>query len=246
MKTLLIAFVLLFAPLVANATCPSYPFTLTNGQTADANQVMANFNSIAACVNNIGGFANAPVNTNITSITALTTPLSVVQGGTGSTTGSTALITLGGLSASNNLSDLTSITTARTNLGLGGAAVLSVGTTAGTVAAGNDSRFSGPTQKSVACPYTLKIGDAGTEILVSSGSCALTIPANASIAYAVGTKVEIVNDCGSGTMTLAITSDTLEWFPSGTTGTRTLAACSIAQLTKIGTTKWVLTGVGIT
>ena len=42
---------------------------------------------------------------------------------------------------SNNLSDLTSATVARTNLGLGGAATLNVGTTAGTVAAGDDSRI---------------------------------------------------------------------------------------------------------
>jgi hypothetical protein len=40
-----------------------------------------------------------------------------------------------------NLSDLVSASTARTNLGLGGAAVLNVGTTAGTVAAGDDARF---------------------------------------------------------------------------------------------------------
>lgn len=42
---------------------------------------------------------------------------------------------------SQNLSDLNNTSTARTNLGLGGAAVLNVGTTAGTVAAGDDSRF---------------------------------------------------------------------------------------------------------
>lgn len=33
------------------ATCPSYPFTLTNGTTADANQVMSNFNTVMNCAN---------------------------------------------------------------------------------------------------------------------------------------------------------------------------------------------------
>ena len=42
-----------------------------------------------------------------------------------------------------NLSDQARASSARTNLGLGGAAVLSVGTTAGTVAAGDDSRITG-------------------------------------------------------------------------------------------------------
>jgi hypothetical protein len=45
------------------------------------------------------------------------------------------------LAAANNLSDLQSMSTARSNLGLGGAATLNVGTTSGTVAAGDDSRF---------------------------------------------------------------------------------------------------------
>lgn len=48
---------------------------------------------------------------------------------------------------SNNLSDLASSASARTNLGLGGAALLSVGTTAGTVAAGDDSRITGALQQ---------------------------------------------------------------------------------------------------
>ncbi|AZZ37394.1 hypothetical protein CIK05_11520 [Bdellovibrio sp. qaytius] len=52
------------------------------------------------------------------------------------------------LTKSNNLSDLVSSTVARVNLGLGGAAILNVGTTAGTLAAGNDSRITGAVQSS--------------------------------------------------------------------------------------------------
>lgn len=73
------------------------PFTLTNGQTADATQVMANFNQI---VNN--GNANAAhsgANSDLTSISGLTTALSGAQGGTlvfmgGTTAGAASAQTL--------------------------------------------------------------------------------------------------------------------------------------------------------
>lgn len=60
---------------IANAT----PFTLTNGTTADATQVQANFDQLIANVN-----ANAAANganSDITSLTGLTTPLGRTYGG---------------------------------------------------------------------------------------------------------------------------------------------------------------------
>lgn len=52
----------------------------------------------------------------------------------------------GALQKTSNLSDLTSASSARTNLGLGGSATLNVGTTTGTVAAGDDTRITGALQ----------------------------------------------------------------------------------------------------
>jgi len=62
-----------------------YPYTLTNGTVADANQVMANFNLIRDCADL--NLAHNGANADITSLSGLTTPLSISQGGTGNTTG---------------------------------------------------------------------------------------------------------------------------------------------------------------
>lgn len=50
----------------------------------------------------------------------------------------------GALRANNNLADVANPATARSNLGLAGAATLAVGTTSGTVAAGDDTRLNAP------------------------------------------------------------------------------------------------------
>lgn len=57
-----------------------YPYTLQNGTTADATQVMANFNQIQNDVN--ANAANNGANNNITSLTGLTTPIAPGSGGT--------------------------------------------------------------------------------------------------------------------------------------------------------------------
>jgi hypothetical protein len=60
---------------------PALPYNLTNGTTADANQVMADFNDVVSGVNTNGAH-NGP-NSDITALTGLTTPLTAAQGGTG-------------------------------------------------------------------------------------------------------------------------------------------------------------------
>ena len=76
-----------FASPALALNCAPLPFTIVNGQPADGSQVMANFNTIENCAN--VNLAHNGANTDITSINGLTTPLSVQQGGTGTTTGFT-------------------------------------------------------------------------------------------------------------------------------------------------------------
>lgn len=77
------------------------------------------------------------ITTNASSIVSLSTQVSTNTANIATNTTDIAAR----LIKASNLSDLTNVATARTNLGLGGAAVLNVGTTAGTVAAGDDSRI---------------------------------------------------------------------------------------------------------
>lgn len=93
--------------------------------------------------------------------------------------------------------------------------------------------------------YTLIASDAAKSILMNGTSVTLTIPANASVPFAVGTVVIIVN-VNTTNLSIAITSDTLTLANSTTTGTRTLARNGVATCIKIGATSWLISGAGLT
>ena len=79
------------------ASCPSYPYTLTNGTTADADQVMANFNTIMNCLSLfVGGTSTGTATAQVVatvapSTFALTTGNRVTFMAGYSTTGATTL-----------------------------------------------------------------------------------------------------------------------------------------------------------
>jgi hypothetical protein len=93
--------------------------------------------------------------------------------------------------------------------------------------------------------YTLALVDAGTQIYKASGGAGetITIPANASIAFPIGTIIEIVND-GGGDLSIAITTDTLEVFGSGDTGTQTLPDNNKAIIEKVAAALWKYSATG--
>ena len=80
--------VMLFASPVQAQIIGALPYTLTNGQVADANQVMANFNAIVSSTN--ANAAGAGINTNITALNGLSTPITPAQGGSSLYIGGTA------------------------------------------------------------------------------------------------------------------------------------------------------------
>jgi len=104
-------------------------------------------------------------------------------------------------------------------------------------------------QNSQSSAYTTVLTDAGKHIYHPSADTTArtwTIDSNANVAYDIGDAITFVNDVSAGVITIAITSDTLVFSPSGTTGSRTLAAGGMATALKIGTTRWIISGTGLT
>lgn len=104
-------------------------------------------------------------------------------------------------------------------------------------------------QNSQSADYTAVAEDSGKHILhpaADTTARVFTIPSNASVPYLVGTVLQFIAEPGSGVVTIAITSDTLVLAGAGTTGSRTLTGPGLATAIKITSTKWLISGAGLT
>lgn len=103
-------------------------------------------------------------------------------------------------------------------------------------------------QNSQSADYTAVLGDAGKSILhpsTDTNARTFTIPANASVAYPVGTCITFIN-MTANVVTIAITSDTMYLAGTGTTGSRSLAQYGVATAYKIDATHWIISGTNLT
>ena len=111
--------------------------------------------------------------------------------------------------------------------------------------AGNDQNLDPSVSpiNGITADYTMVYGDKGKTIRFTGSTAAqtITIPANASVAYPLGTMIGIEND-GTVSVTLAITTDTLTWSKDNTTGSRTLGAGASAVIKKVSSTGWKIAG----
>jgi hypothetical protein len=169
----------------------------------------------------------------VSGTTALSTALPVASGGTGATTstGSGAVVLA------------TSPTLVTPVLGTPTSGTLSTCTVDGTDAVG----FRNTPVNSQSADYTLVLADSGKTIfhpVADDNARTFTIPANSSVAYAVGTVVSFVNL--QNTVTIAITTDTMYLANDGATGSRTLAEYGMASAMKVDSTSWIISGNGLT
>lgn len=97
--------------------------------------------------------------------------------------------------------------------------------------------------------YTAVLSDAGKQIFHPSSdttSRTVTIPANASVAYEIGTALTFVNQNAAGLLVIAVNIDLMRIAGTGATGVRSLAANGAATALKITATEWLISGTNLT
>jgi hypothetical protein len=104
--------------------------------------------------------------------------------------------------------------------------------------------YRGIPQNSQSDNYTLALTDSGKHIYQTGASKTVTIPANTSIAFPVGSTVTFIATDAGG-CTIAITDDTLRWAEDGSTGSVSLAQYGMATALKVTSTEWLISGVGL-
>jgi hypothetical protein len=188
--------------------------------------------------------------------TNVTGTLPVANGGTGITSFGSGVADFLGTPSSANLATAvtdetgsgalvfaTSPTLVTPALGTPASGTLSGCTVDGTDAVG----FRNIPQESKSADYTLVLADSGKHIFhpsADNNARTFTIPANASVAYPVGTVITFIN-MAVADVTIAITTDTLTLSDAGTTGSRTLGTNGSATCIKITSTEWLISGSGL-
>jgi hypothetical protein len=135
----------------------------------------------------------------------------------------------------------------RSDLGLGGAAVLSVGTGSGTVCAGDDSRFKQLPINTVNASGNLLLSYGGSMVRHTSASAhTFTVPNTSSINHPVGTVIQVRNAVSGGAVTLARAAGvSLRLAGSTTDANLTLAEAGLCSLVHESANVWVASGVGL-
>ena len=96
--------------------------------------------------------------------------------------------------------------------------------------------------------YAFVSADAGKHVFhpaSATSTATYVIPSNASVAFAVGTVITLINHPSAGPIDLSITSDTLYNSVDGAVGARQVAAAGLATVVKIANTQWVISGTGV-
>ena len=220
----------------------------SSGLTVD---VQTTFNSDVTIDNELTVTGNLTVNgitTTINSVTLTVDDKNIELGSTVSPTDATADgggITLKG-STDKSFTYVNSTGLWTANIGVAATSFTGLAAATTTASTAASVGYMGIPQSATATTATLAIGDAGKHIYVNTSSQTITIPANASVAYPIGTAITFVAGPSAGSVTIAIATDTMYLVGAGTTGSRTLAAYGSATAMKVSATAWFIAGTGLT
>ena len=221
---------------------------LTSNGTTWASTAPASSGTVtSASVVSANGFAGTVATATTTPAITVSTSITGVLKGNGTAisaaTAGTDYVTPTGTETLTNKT-LTSPTLTTPVLGTPSSGTLSSCTVDGTDKVG----FLNIPQNSQSAAYTLVLADAGKHIFhpsTDANARTFTIPANSSVAYALGTAITFIN-MTAAVVTIAITTDTMYLSSAGTTGSRSLAQYGSATAIKMTSTTWLISGSGLT
>jgi len=90
--------------------------------------------------------------------------------------------------------------------------------------------------------YQIALGDVGQGLSTSAG---VTVPPNATTAFAIGDTIAVYNNSASSITITQGAGVTLRLVGTTTTGSRALAARGLCTLLKVGTDEWIASGGGL-
>ncbi|WP_165322188.1 hypothetical protein [Rhizorhabdus phycosphaerae] len=97
--------------------------------------------------------------------------------------------------------------------------------------------------RSASSSQTLSLSDVGQLLSLSAGD--ITVPTNATAAFALGDAISIYNNASSSRSISGVAGVTLRLAGATSTGSRTLGARGLCTLVKVGTDEWVVAGAGV-
>jgi hypothetical protein len=244
LSALLVLFAFLFSQTANAVIINSLPYNLTNGSLADATQVMANYNQI---VNNTNtNAAHNGANSDITSLTGLTTPLANTYGGTviftgGTTAGTANVQTLVTVTPSSYANTAGNIVTAIAGVSNTAAMTLAVNSqTAKSVKVEDGTGLHDPSANAVLLGNSYLFYYDGTEFILENPSIFTSgvFPSAFAIPATWTATTQAAGDTTTAVATDAFVNTTALTLASGTTAT---TQATSDNSTKVATTAYVHT-----
>ena len=93
--------------------------------------------------------------------------------------------------------------------------------------------------------YQLALSDRGKSIDLLAAGLQVTVPANGTVAFPIGTTITVTNNANAQATIVPASGVTLRLAGTANAGQRTLAPYAVATMRKIATDTWIISGAGL-